>query len=577
MASPIPRAAIASLTLAAATVDRAGLPRGSESLGANTSWPTLTTSPPESTQLKSLDQKRWSASALTSLMVHGLLLAIAVLLAMVLSPDPWVPEEFDGLVAWMPAASAPDRLDSVLPVIAVGPDNHDSHQKREAEDFELAYANGFLAPSALPASDELPEGLDPDSWQTDTDAAEAPPAGNNPATIAERPAPRRPGGKKPPRERKTGVAMADQFSGRSSAQRKQLLHKFGGTKQSEDAVARGLDWLKRHQRPDRSWSLDHNHFPECTCTEPGLLAGCDYAATSLALLSFLGQGHTHRDEGRYQAVVDRGINYLKLRGLETKSGWDYRGQSMGPAPFYSHGLCTLALSEALAMTRDEELYPCVEGAVKFASETQHSGGGWRYVPGMPGDTSVVGWILMSLKSAEASRVMPAEKTFAGITRFLDQVDSPKTGFYSYLPQGRNQPTPSMTAVGSLCRMYLGWDQNRASLKLGVKELARRGPDPHDIYYNYYATQVLHHWGGAEWERWNEVLRDQLIESQERRGCPDGSWSVVDPVRNVADPHARVAGRHFQTTLSIMTLEVYYRHLPIYNHDLAPLTDDALAE
>ena len=28
-----------------------------------------------------------------------------------------------------------------------------------------------------------------------------------------------------------------------------------------------------------------------------------------------------------------------------------------------------------------------------------------------------------------------------------------------------------------------------------------------MYYNYYATQVMRHWEGEEWEKWNKVMRD----------------------------------------------------------------------
>jgi hypothetical protein len=78
-----------------------------------------------------------------------------------------------------------------------------------------------------------------------------------------------------------------------------------------------------------------------------------------------------------------------------------------------------------------------------------------------------------------------------------------------------------------------------------------------MYYNYYATQVLHHWGGEEWKKWNAVMRDHLIDTQETDGHARGSWL---PTSSLGGSHG---GRLYQTTLSIMTLEVYYRHLPLY--------------
>ena len=120
----------------------------------------------------------------------------------------------------------------------------------------------------------------------------------------------------------------------------------------------------------------------------------------------------------------------------------------------------------------------------------------------------------------------------------------------------------MTAIGLLCRMYLGWKQNSPPLRRGVQYLGHTGPSINDIYYDYYATQVLHHWGGTEWKKWNEVLREHLIESQAKEGDALGSWKPT------GDSGAGPGGRLYQTCLSIMTLEVYYRYLPIYQRETA---------
>ncbi|HID23585.1 MAG TPA: hypothetical protein EYP14_14470 [Planctomycetaceae bacterium] len=118
----------------------------------------------------------------------------------------------------------------------------------------------------------------------------------------------------------------------------------------------------------------------------------------------------------------------------------------------------------------------------------------------------------------------------------------------------------MTAVGLLCRMYLGWTRERRALQDGVTFLSRRGPVDDEMYYNYYATQVLHHWGGEKWKRWNEVMREQLIKTQDRAGHATGSWKP-------RDRHGHVGGRLYMTSLCVMTLEVYYRHLPLYQREV----------
>jgi hypothetical protein len=80
-----------------------------------------------------------------------------------------------------------------------------------------------------------------------------------------------------------------------------------------------------------------------------------------------------------------------------------------------------------------------------------------------------------------------------------------------------------------------------------------------MYYNYYATQVLHHVGGEPWKRWNGKMRDQLIASQSSRGHEQGSWYM-------RDRHGDRGGRLYCTALAAMILEVYYRHLPLYKQD-----------
>jgi hypothetical protein len=86
-------------------------------------------------------------------------------------------------------------------------------------------------------------------------------------------------------------------------------------------------------------------------------------------------------------------------------------------------------------------------------------------------------------------------------------------------------------------------------------LGRLGPSRDDLYYDYYATQVMHHWGGEPWNTWNGQLRDYLIRTQATQGHESGSW-------NFLGGQAARGGRLYNTAMAIMTLEVYYRYLPI---------------
>ena len=120
----------------------------------------------------------------------------------------------------------------------------------------------------------------------------------------------------------------------------------------------------------------------------------------------------------------------------------------------------------------------------------------------------------------------------------------------------------MTAEGLLCRQYLGWEQNDARLLSGVEYVLSHPFDAtenHDVYYWYYAAQVTHHIEGAAWDRWNSTMCVELPRLQCTKGKERGSW---DPQ---PDRWSHLGGRLYTTCLSIYSLEVYYRHLPIYTY------------
>ena len=105
-------------------------------------------------------------------------------------------------------------------------------------------------------------------------------------------------------------------------------------------------------------------------------------------------------------------------------------------------------------------------------------------------------------------------------------------------------------------MYYGWKQDNPALQKGIEFLDRNGPSG-DMYYNYYATQVMCHYGGDPWKRWNERMREQLVRKQIKgEGHDKGSWTPGGGV-------SASGGRLYETSLYIMTLEIYYRHQPIY--------------
>lgn len=348
----------------------------------------------------------------------------------------------------------------------------------------------------------------------------------------------------------TGPKMPQgDLAGRTKKGRAALATSQGGTAASELAVESGLKWLSKHQRPDGSWSFKHG--PD----EPGNLDN-PTGATGMALLAFLGAGHTHK-AGDYKKEVGGGLKFLVSQMQVTGAGGDLRGPG---GSLYTQGICGIALCEAYALSKDKDLKVPTQLTVNFIINAQDpKGGGWRYQPGQPGDTSAVGWQIMALKSAKIAKLTVPPKTIGKATAFLNFVQTNGGANYGYDGPGAG---PATSAVGLLCRMYLGWTPKQQGLVKGVEYLGKTGPQPGNMYFNYYGTQVMHHWGGEPWTKWNNVMREYLVKSQEKVGAAAGSWKPVGG----GDHGDAAGGRHYRTCMSIMTLEVYYRHLPLYQRE-----------
>jgi hypothetical protein len=348
--------------------------------------------------------------------------------------------------------------------------------------------------------------------------------------------------------------------------RADLVRNEGGSSLTEAAVSRGLRWLASVQNQDGSWSLDRFDRSERASNRG------DTAATALALLPFLGAGQTH-EFGVYKSTVAKGLNWLLEHQGEDG---DLRNGLENEAGMYAQGQAAIDLIEAYAMTGDAKFRVPAQRAIDFIEAAQHRAGGWRYVPGQEGDTSVLGWQLMALQSARmsGSGLDVSDSTLKLADYYLDLVsrapgrnDGRIDAKYRqdgvlYRYQANREPTASMTAEAILCRMYLGWQKDDPRLMLAVDWLNRyHSPEEDDefnLYYWYYATQVMHNVGGSSWKKWNATLRDVLVLTQETKGRYAGSW---DP--EIDYWSSRGGGRIFSTAMAVCILEVYYRHLPLF--------------
>ena len=326
------------------------------------------------------------------------------------------------------------------------------------------------------------------------------------------------------------------------------------------AVAAALTWLANHQAADGSWSL-HDYTEQCTdktCTGQSDISS-DAGATALGLLPFLAAGQTHNSKGPYKERIRKGIEWL-IQHQQPDGNLAKGSASM----MYGHGLATIALSEAYGLAGDKPVGMAAQKGVNFILFAQNiHDGGWRYNPKDPGDTCVLGWQLTALKSAQMAGLNVGGSVFAGAGKYLDSVAIRGGTEYGYLPGVDS--SRAMTAVGLLGRQYLGAKRDSPMLTGGVKYLMSHLPDGKlpNIYYWYYGTQVMHNMSGMEWDTWNCKIRDILVRSQIRDDtCANGSW---DPAKDAWGKHG---GRIMETSLAALTLEVYYRYLPIFKPESA---------
>lgn len=368
------------------------------------------------------------------------------------------------------------------------------------------------------------------------------------------------------------------FGGRLTARAKQaLLEAYGGTAESEAAVMRGLKWLAAHQRSDGAWSLKayDAEAENCDCRDAEVEKGVlddDVAGTAFGVLAFLGAGvgidqapEEPPELAQYQSRVLDAIAFLVKRQVKSQKPTEDGRLSTN---MYAHAAGTIALCEAFGLSSDrwkERLKLPAQRAIRFIAQAQHKEGGWRYQPRQPGDMSAVGWQFLAIRSGQLAGMPIGSDPLIRAERFVDSCAAGPPGAeksqYSYLPGEKARI--STTAAGLLTRQYLlKWKKDHSDLVAGCKEIMKNLPPESGttlgpIYYYYYATQVLHHMEGEEFDLWNARMREHLIRTQEKTGHRAGSWNPK------GTDYGDRGGRLYATGMALMTLQVYYRHLPLY--------------
>ena len=85
----------------------------------------------------------------------------------------------------------------------------------------------------------------------------------------------------------------------------------------------------------------------------------------------------------------------------------------------------------------------------------------------------------------------------------------------------------------------------------------------NVYYWYYATQVLHNMDDSNWEQWNRKMRKSAGRDAGRKTARAPTAVGIPP----ATPGAGRAAALMTTASPCLTLEVYYRYLPLFKAEI----------
>ena len=283
---------------------------------------------------------------------------------------------------------------------------------------------------------------------------------------------------------------------------------------------------------------------------------CDVAATGFALLPLLGDGHTHLS-GQYQLAVSRGLSWLLA---QQKPDGELSGKLGRNCRMYAHAIAAIVLCEAYGMTKDPKLAIRRSGpwTSSWPRSTSPQAAG-ATIRKQAADTSVVGWQVMAMKSGQMAALNVSQDSLDLVHKWLRSVEGKGAGIGTFRYQGSYQITPAMTAEGLLCLEYLGAQPGDPRLQSGVKYLLAA---PAAQGGRNELLLVLRHPGhvSCPGRRLAAVEsgppRHARGQTQVKTGHLAGTW---DP----ADQWDYQAGRIYASSLRLLALEVYFRHLPLY--------------
>ena len=300
-------------------------------------------------------------------------------------------------------------------------------------------------------------------------------------------------------------------------------------RRTEAAIQRGLQFLKSSQGPDGRWDASDTNW---------------VGYTAFSMIAFMLNGNCPNKKQPYGETLTKAVDALLKETEGQVSG--YMGSNM-----YSHGLATLALSEAWGQTdKDDKVQEALKMAVKVILRAQNEAGGWRYNP-QPGDAdvSVTAMQVVALAAARQAGIFVPDETITRAVRYVNMCHQTESGGFSY-QAGLGPAGFARTSAATFSLMMLGRHEFK-EVKDGVRYLQKEAPTAvkntdHYMYAQYYAALVMYQAGSQEFKNWYPQIRDSMLSKQAANG------SFAQGGRNTYD-----------TAIALIILSIPYGYVPAY--------------
>ena len=315
------------------------------------------------------------------------------------------------------------------------------------------------------------------------------------------------------------------------------------TPKVQKSVAKGLEWLAKHQGPDGNFPdyQDGNAYPA--------------AMTALAGMAFLANGNT-QNRGPYADNIHRAMMFCMSQAQP--SGLIAASADFNSRPMYGHGFSLMFLATAYGMETDEKLRPqlrkVIINAIQLTAQAQSQFGGWTYSPGGGDEGSVTVTQMQGLRAAQNAGFTVPKGTIEAAVKYLELCRSPGGGIeYSYGSGGGPRLAISAAAIATLYNAG-EYDSKLADecLNWVWKQFEPLGNNwskggGHDYYTHLYAAQAFYQAGDKYWNDYFPHARDQLLSQQQGDGSFNGDG--IGPV--------------YGTSVCMIILQLPYKFLPIY--------------